>query len=190
MENKDVNQVSSPEVSEDFNTQNQNQENVVVPPINETPKGSQTPPENLYAALAEERRLRKEAEDKLTNLTTTPQADETYSDEGRVLSDKIRVLEDKIELQELQTKFPELKTLSNEFTEFRREYPRHKGENVAKLFLSEKGILEPIRKGLEQPTGGQRVAPSPEMTVDDVSTLRKTNYRKYTDMVKKGLIKV
>ena len=190
MEN-DVNQVSSPEASEGSKTQTQTTENVVAPPAVETQaKGSQTPPENLYAALAEERRLRKEAEDKLSNLTATPQTDETYSDEGRVLSDKIKSLEDKIELQELQTKFPELKTLTSEFNEFRKEYPRHKGENVAKLFLSEKGILEPIRKGLEKPTGGTRTTPSPEMTADDVKRLRETDFRKYTDLLKKGLIKV
>ena len=190
MENKDVKQESSPVVSEDLTTQTQTTEEVVAPPKVETPKGSQTPPENLYAALAEERRLRKEAEDKLTNLTATPEADETYSDEGRVLSNKIKSLEDKIELQELQAKFPELKTLSSEFNEFRKEYPRHKGENVAKLFLTEKGILEPVRKGLEKPTGGTRTTPSPEMTADDVKRLRETDFRKYTDLLKKGLIKV
>ena len=190
MENKDVTQDSSPVVSEDSNTQTQPIVEQVAPLASETPaKGSQTPPEHLYAALTEERRLRKEAEDKLNNLTATPQADET-SDEGKLLQKQIDALTDKLELKELHDKFPELKGLSTEFDEFRKDYPRHKGENIAKIFLSEKGLLEAPRKGLEKPTGGTRVAPSPEMTAKDVETLRKTDYRKYTELIKKGLINI
>ena len=189
MENKDVNQESSPEVSEDLNTQTQTTEEVVAPPKVETPKGSQTPPENLYAALAEERRLRKEAEDKINSLTA-PQTDEIYSDEGKMLKQQLDAITDRLELSDLQNKYPELKGLSSEFNEFRKEYPRHKGENVAKLFLAEKGLITPPRVGLEKPTGGLKVPVSPELTPDQIKDLREKDYRKYTDMVRKGLIKI
>jgi len=192
MENpsNDVNGSSSPVNSEVAQTQ---EEVVATPEVvvaNPTPPGAKTPPENLYAALAEERRLRKEAEDKLNNLTTSTSTDEIYSDEGKVLKQEIDTLKDKLELQELQEKYPQLKGLSAEFNEFRQDYPRHKGENVAKLFLSEKGLLESARVGLENPTGGTRTPVNPEMTLQDIENLRKTNYKKYLDMVKKGLIKI
>ena len=194
----DVSGTSSPTVSEDLKPQEQLPEAPVVATESATlPKGSQTPSENLYAALAEERRLRKEAEDKLTNFNTTTPADEVYSDEGKLLSDKISSLELKLEkleedkvIVQVQSKFPMLKEHSVEFDEFRREYPRHKMENVAKLFLTEKGLLEVPRKGLENPTGGQRGPSEPQMTRDDVKHLRETNFKLYKEKLMKGLIKV
>lgn len=201
MENpsNDVNGNSSPVASEGVIPQTQ----LPVAPVVSTvpsatpPVGSQTPPENLYAALAEERRLRKEAEDKLNNINTTTPSDEVYSDEGRLLNDKISSLEAKLEQLEVEkviaqvhSKFPVLKELSAEFDEFRKEYPRHKMENVAKLFLTEKGLLEAPRKGLESPTGGQRGPSEPQMTKEDVKHLRETNFKLYKEKLNKGLIKV
>ena len=145
--NIDVNGVSSSVASEGSNTQTQ----LPVAPVVTTSAeathvpGSQTPSENLLAALKEERAKRKELEDKLNNLNTTTPSDEVYSDEGRLLNDKISSMALQLEqLQEekliaqVQSQFPMLKELSNEFDEFRKEYPRHKMENVAKLFLTEK----------------------------------------------------
>lgn len=155
-----------------------------------TQPGDKTESALLLESLQEERRKRKELEDKLNNLTTTIPSDEVYSDEGKVLQSKIESLEEKLELQELKERFPQLKEMSSEFQEFRKDFPRHKGENVAKLFLSEKGLLEPARKGLEKPTGGPHVPLSQGMTQEDVKRLRETDYRKYKDMLSKGLIKV
>ena len=186
-----VNQVTPPEVSEDLNTQTQAEgELVATPPVEPHVPGSQTPSENLLAALKEERAKVKELEDKINNLTAAPLPEDSYSEEGRMLSERIKSLEDQIELSSLQSKFPQLKELSPEFQDFRKEYPRHKGENVAKLFLAEKGFMESPRKGLENPTGGPRTPQSPDMTAPDIERLRKTDFRKYSDMVKKGLIKI
>ena len=195
MENNDVLPGSSPAASESVTTQ----VGLPVVPVVTTDKptpGSQTPPENLLAALKEEREKRRIAEDKallledkLNNPTTTPSND-GYSDEGRLLNDKIKSLEDKIETTELQGKYPQLKELSDEFNEFKQDYPRNKMENVAKLFLQEKGLLEPQRKGLEKPTGGTKAPMISEMSHDDIKNLRETNYKKYKDMLVKGLIKI
>lgn len=199
MENtNDVNGVSSPVASEGLNTQTQLPVVPVVTTNTEaTQPGSKTPETNLLAALQEERRKRKEAEDKLNNLNTTIPSDEVYSDEGKLLSNKIDSLEAKLELLEeekviaqVRSTFPLLKEHSAEFDEFRKEYPRHKMENVAKLFLTEKGLLEVPRKGLESPTGGQRSPAEPQMTHDEVKNLRETNYKAYKDKLQKGLIKV
>lgn len=201
MENTpDVSGNSSPAVSEDLKPQPQLPEvSVVTPQAPVTPpKGSQTPSENLYAALAEERRLRKEAEDKLLTFNTTTPSEEVYSDEGKVLLDRIAALEardkareEQLELERVFTQFPLLKEKANEFKEYRdAEHPRAKIESVAKLFLAEQGLLEPTRKGLEKPTGGTRTPMTSEMTSEDVKVLRETNFKKYSDMLRKGLIKV
>ena len=190
----DVHGNSSPVASEGSNTQEGLPAAPVVTSGNPTP-GSQTPESNLLAALKEERAKRKELEDKLNNLTTTAPSDEVYSDEGKLLNDKISSLEAKLEsleyektLAQVHSKFPALKELSEEFSEFQKDYPRHKLENVAKLFLSEKGLLEVTRKGLEKPTGGPRVPVNSEMTQEEIENLRKNNYGKYRELLKKGII--
>ena len=201
MENiQDVNGSSSPVASESVIPQTQQSVAPVVttePPVTQ-PKGSQTPSENLYAALAEERRLRKEAEDKLTNINTTIPSDEAYSDEGRVLKTQISTLEEKISrieeeknLEKLYNQYPLLREKSAEFSEFRMtEHPRAKIESVAKLYLVENGLLEPKRVGLEKPTGGTKTPPTSGMAVEDIKRLRETNFKKYQDMILKGQIKI
>jgi len=169
----------------------------ITPPVT-PPKGSQTPSENLYAALAEERRLRKEAEDKLLTFNTSVPTDEVYSDEGKALDARIvalearnRAVEDERDLERLYNQYPLLKEKANEFNEYRSaEHPRAKIESVAKLFLVENGLLEPKRKGLESPTGGPRTPLTSGMTAEDVKTLRETNFRKYQELLLKGQIKV
>ena len=194
----DVHGSSSPVASEGANPQTQLPEVPVVTPAPVTPPvGSQTPPENLYAALAEERRLRKEAEDKLTNLTTTAIPEDVYSDEGKLLRGQITSLEAKVasieeekNLERLFNQYPLLREKSAEFIEYRQtEHPRAKLESVAKLFLAENGLLEPTRQGLEKPTGGPRVPQPSGMSNEDIENLRKNDYRRYKEMVQKDQIK-
>jgi hypothetical protein len=99
-------------------------------------------------------------------------------------------LEDEKALDKVYAQFPALKEVAAEFEAYKADYPRHKLENVAKLFLQEKGLLDTPRIGLEQPTGGTRVAPTSGMTADDVKNLRENNWAKYQDMVSKGLINI
>ena len=196
----DVNGGSSPVASEGLNTQSQLPVAPVVSTVTDaTPvPGSKTPESNLLAALHEERRKNKELEDKLTNLNTTTPAEEVYSDEGKVLLDRIAALEardkareEQVELERILNQFPLLKEKADEFKAYREsEHPRAKLESVAKLFLADNGLLEPARKGLEKPTGGQRSPGEPQMTHDEVKHLRETNYKSYVDKVRKGLIKV
>lgn len=166
-----------------------------VPPA--TQPGDKTESALLLESLKEERAKRRELEDKLNNLNTTNLSDEVYSDEGKLLNDKISSLEAKLEqleedkiIVQVHSKFPVLKEHSVEFDEFRKDYPRHKMENVAKLFLTEKGLLESPRKGLENPTGGQRGPAEPQMTKEEVKNLRETNFKLYKEKLNKGLIRV
>ena len=138
-----------------------------------------------------------EVKDLESRLTTEVPSDEVFSDEGKALKGQITSLESELAsikdgqvLQGLYAQYPVLKDKSADFDEFRQDYPRTKLENVAKLYLSENGLLEPKRVGLEKTTGGPRTPVSSEMTTEEIKKLRETDSRKYRDMLQKGLIKV
>ena len=183
MEN-DVLPESSPVISEDVTTQK--------------PKGSKTPEANLYAALEEERRLRKEAEAKAKEAEDKLTTSDVFSDEGKVLEKKIQTLQHTLdgvlqdrETDDLKAQYPAIKDKWDEFDKFRADFPRHKLENVAKIFLAENGMLEEVpRKGLERPVAGPKTPLSTGMSVEDVTQLRTTNYRKYLEMLKEGKIDI
>lgn len=174
-------------------------EEVTATPPAPQPKGTQTPPENLYAALAEERRLRKEAEDKLINYSPAPvTVDEVFSDEGRLLQDKISKLEQKLnsveeekKLEGVYSQYPVLKEQGSEFETFKSQYPNYKVEDVAKLFILEKGLGDTKpRKGLVKSSGGGQTAPVDGYTAEQVADLRKNNHRKYMDLLTSGKIRL
>jgi hypothetical protein len=183
------------------------------PPLNGNPAGEQTPQNTVPTVDPEKEQLnqkiieleaqkehwRTKYERDITSVPVTPEpsnADGIISDEGQAilkqhiapLQQTIQSLEDRLALKDLQAAHPQLKELSSEFEDFRKEYPRTKLENVAKLFLSEKGFLEPKRPGLEQSTGGPRVAPKVGMTLEEFDKLRDTNFRLYQEMVQKGQV--
>ena len=196
----DVLQDSSPVASESAITQPLNtvaQEVAIVEPTTLVP-GSKTPESNLLAALHEERRLRKELEDKLLQAETSilPDTDDVYSDEGKVLKteisqlrDVVTRLEDEKQVERTIAQFPALKDFTGEFDSFRKEYPRHKLENVAKLFLTEKGIIGETRIGLEKQTGGSKEPQKSGYTNDEIADLRKNNFKKYQQMLSEGKLR-
>lgn len=87
---------------------------------------------------------------------------------------------------------PMLKEMWSDLESFRAD-PENKGMNLrtaAKAFLVEKGLLDPQRKGLERSTGGGNVPVKTGMNAEDVKKLRETNFKKYSEMVRKGQIEV
>lgn len=183
------------------------EQNDVVAPVTPEPvvvveKGAKTPEPNLYAALEEERRLRKEselrakeAEAALAHKEVAVQAEDIYSDEGKVLKNQIGQLESKLdsiqrerELDGIYAAYPVLKDKASEFEEFQKDYPRHKLVNTAKIFLAERDLLgqSQPRMGLERPTAGPKDTQPSGMSVEDVSNLRSTNYRKYLELLQTG----
>lgn len=161
--------------------------------------GSQTDPVLLLKSLQEERAKRQALEDELETLKASPVPSDVFSDEGKALQKLIAESNEKIESlthendkKDVLISHPILKEKWEEFETFRAD-PENKGMNLrtaAKAFLSENGLLDPRRPGLEKTTGGARIPVSDKMSVDDIKTLRETNWPKYLDMVKKGLIKV
>lgn len=92
--------------------------------------------------------------------------------------------------------FSELKDREEEFKEFCYKYPKSMDiETLAKSFLYKKPEEEPKkpleeRKGLEAPSGGSpEIAPSSEMSLEDVERLRTTQPKKYIELIKSGRIK-
>ena len=174
---------------------------VVIEETTKSVPGEKTDPALLLQSLQEEREKRRLAEERNRQLEeelkpSTPSEDEVFSDEGRAivqkyvepLGKKIDSLTDELALKDLQIQYPALKDLLGEFNEYRKDYPRHKLDNVAKLFLNEKGLIEPTRKGLERQTGGVRTPLTSGMNAEDVKKLRETNYKKYQEMVRNGQI--
>jgi hypothetical protein len=87
-------------------------------------------------------------------------------------------------------KYPSLKDIRPEFDEYRKKYPLVELESIARLFLSENGMLNQKRKGLERPTGGDKTPVVSGMTSQEAESLRKNSGKKYRDMLKKGQIKI
>ncbi len=174
------------------------------PSEGDIPAGSKTDSTLLLKSLQEEREKRREIEEskKLLEeeLLTIKQSDEIFSDEGKVLKKEVDSLRETVaslgednKLQAIFLKYPLLKEKVDEFNEYRKQYSGVALENVAKLYLSEIGLLEttPKRKGLEKSTGGDRTPiSSGKMTSEEVKKLRETNYRKYQEMLKKDQIKI
>jgi len=198
-ENTVVNQepVTEAPVSEDVKTQEPEVETTeeVTPKVQ---AGDKTDPNLLLKSLQDEREKRRLLEEELEQLKSSALSeDEVFSDEGKALKKQITTLTEKINsieeeknLQMVYAQYPVLKEKSEEFNTFRADYPRTKLDNVAKLYLAENGLLEPTRKGLEKTTGGTRIPPTSGMTAEDVKTLRETNFKKYQEMLSKGLIKI
>ena len=168
--------------------------------------GSKTEPTELLQSLRDEREKRRLAEEKaklaeeeLNNIkSSVPSEQDAWSDEGKILQNKITSLEQQVteqkeerDLERLYNQYPLLREKADAFKEYRKaEHPRAKIESVAKLYLSEEGLLEPKRKGLENPTGGSRTPMNPGMTSEEVKHLRETDPRKYREMIKKDLLKI
>lgn len=177
------------------------------PEVSATPvPGSKTDSELLLKSLQEEREARRleqeknrQLEEELDKFKSSALPEGEFSDEGREIIGKyveplqlaVQSLQDQLAMKDVLAAYPQLKDLSSEFETYRKDYPKHKLENVAKLFLTEKGLLETSqRKGLESPTSGPKTPTTGKMTAEEVKQLRETNYPKYKEMVKKGLIEL
>lgn len=174
-------------------------------PVTQQPKGSHTPDNQLYAALKDERERRKTLEARLEALESNSQSsvssytsDDVYSDEGKIILQQIEPLkktidslQEQLEIKDLMVKYPSLQGKLEEFQAYRQEYPRHKLENVAKLFLSENGLLEsaPARQGLESPSGGPKPKESSgTISAEEVDRIMKNQPKLFIKMLREGTL--
>lgn len=132
----------------------------------------------------------KELRESLALLDTAP----SIMDEEKVrtIEGELAEVKSKLARTEVIEQYPVLKETWSDFESFRNSED-NKGMSIktaAKAFLTEKGLLDPVRKGLEKPTGGDRAPISSGMTSDEAKKLRETDYKKYMDLLKKGLINV
>lgn len=144
-----------------------------------------------FERLKAEEAKRKELEGRLADLEGNPVLSGNDDEIGKLRGD-IAALKQNVARGEVLEAYPQLKEVWSDFESF-RSADDNKGMNLktaAKSFMVEKGLLDPTRKGLEKPSGGTRQADPAVMTAEDVKTLRETNYKKYSDMVMKGQIKL
>lgn len=182
----------------------------VVPEPQNTPEGAGTPvtPETVSLTKEELDDLTHRAEVSSQNFERLKKAEEEAEklrlqleanavpldpDTERVgkLETTVEDLKSKLLKSEVLESYPILKDKWSDLEEF-RSIPDNKGLNLrtaAKAFLVEKGLLEPQRPGLERQTGGPRAPVASGMSAEDVMQLRTTNYKKYSDMIRKGQIK-
>jgi hypothetical protein len=168
--------------------------------------GSQTDPAKLLISLQEEREKRRIAEEsvtalseELTLLENSLANPDVTTEEGRALKRQIDESRTQIEnltkdltKKDIFIEHPILKEKATEFETFLAD-PENKGmslKTAAKAFLVENGLLDAKRPGLERPTGGDRQPPSTKMSAEDVKVLRETNFKKYQELLQKGLIEV
>jgi len=140
--------------------------------------------ERAKKAETENKTLREELQG---NESSSENEDEEVSGLKTRLSD----VESELGQSKLVKKYPQLEESWDDFDKY-REDPENKGmklETAAKAFLVDKGLLETKRKGLEKVTGGNKAPQTSGMSVEDVENLRKTDGKKYREMVKKGQIK-
>lgn len=165
--------------------------------------GSKTDPALLLKSLQEEREKRVDLESQIDDLkqqlSDASNSPDIFSDEGKALSGKIKTLEGELSSvkgdlarKDILIEYPIIKEKSEDFEKFITD-PENKGmslKTAAKAFLIENGLLDIPRKGLERPTGGPRTPTSQKLSTEDIKHLRETNFKKYQEMLEKGLIEV
>lgn len=134
----------------------------------------------------------KKLEEELETLKSQPLDINSPTPDPRIgqLETTVNELKSTLQERDLKERHPVLKDVWPDFEKFRQD-PENKGMNLntaAKAFLTEKGLLEGKRPGLEKPTGGTPASIKTGMTSEEAEKLRKTDYRKYTSMLEKGLI--
>lgn len=141
----------------------------------------------------------KKAEEKVDELTSEitrlqEQVPSEFRDERvGALQSQLAEIQQERSVAKVQEKYPQLKEVWSDFETFRAD-EENKGMNLvtaAKAFLAEKGLMDSSKRpGLERPTGGDRTPIASGMTPEQVKSLRETDYRKYSEMVRKGQIKL
>ena len=160
--------------------------------------GSKTDSVLLLKSLQEEREFRKQMLKRIQLLEDSSSSEEVQ-EELKNLKQQIEESNSRIDnltqekvKNDLLVAYPVLKEKWEDFEKFRAD-PENKGMNMrtaARAFLTENGLLDTPRRGLEKPTGGSRAAPSTKMTPEEIKDLRENNYPKYREMLEKGQIEV
>jgi len=151
--------------------------------------GEKTDPALLLKSLQETRAKLKEKDELIAHLQTKTDSPEVLS---RVEKLERELAEERAKetLSALQSTYPALKDKSSEFNEYLSQNPGVSMVIAAKAFLVDHQLLEtPTRKGLEKSTGGPRAPVKQGLSVEEIEDLRVNNYRKYSDMIRKGEIK-
>lgn len=147
-----------------------------------------------FERLEKEREKTAELEREIAALKENPVPSNMDADRLGSLESDLREMKAKETRREVNEAFPQLKDVKEEFETYLQN-PENKGMHIktaAKAFLTEKGLLDggAPRKGLERGTGGDHQPIPQGMSVEDAEKLRKTDYKRYRELIKKGQLKV
>lgn len=113
------------------------------------------------------------------------------NDALRKTQDEVRELKRSIDVRDVKTTYPQLAEFGAEFDEYLEDNKDIAVVKAAKLFLFDRGLSTSAsteRKGLEQPTGGDKT-PQPEgISRDEVERLRQNQPRLYEAKIRSGEI--
>ena len=189
--NEDVNPLKedgTPKSPEEIEQEKQTRGNSSAP-------GSKTDPALLLESLKEERAKRKELEDRIALLESSAAPDnsaelETLRSELKERDEKIDELTKGSDKKDLLITYPILSDKWDDFETFVND-PDNAGMSIktaARVFLTENGLLDQQRKGLEDTRGGDRTPTPTKMTTEEIADLRKNNFKRYQELLSKGLI--
>lgn len=135
----------------------------------------------------EEYKTRLAALDDKNPLQTPVPSNELESVRGELATVKTELSQAKLFRQ-----YPVLEQAWPDFTEWhaKDENKAMPLESAAKVFMAEKGLLEPRRPGLQPNTGGQPQAPKQGMSAEEVKALREGDGRKYREALMAGKIQI
>lgn len=135
----------------------------------------------------------KNAETKLKELT------DGNADLETVPSEKLQEVQ--TQLNQVQTQLAETTLrganplLNQAWPDFQVWYAKDENkvmplEAASKVFMAEKGLLEPNRPGLERNTGGPATPPKQGMTAEEAKALREGDGRKYRESLLAGKVQI
>lgn len=175
---------------------------------------TQKPPKGFvpYDALHSEREKRKLAEEELEKLKTSSPSEEEPADtnweyldddekkrrkEENGIKKDVAQLKEKMawedDFKRILKTYPQLTEDEEDFKEFAYKYPKSVDlEIIAKAYLFDKKPAEPEkeeRKGLEKPTGGEGKVPETELSLGDITRMRKESPKEYAQAIREGRIK-
>lgn len=109
------------------------------------------------------------------------------------LEHTVQGLSETLALAEVLKTFPVIVGKEADFEAYRKD-PANAGMSLAtaaKAFVTDKGLIETRRPGLEAPTGGGHAPiPSGKLTPEQAAAFRTNNYKAYREALKRGDIQI
>lgn len=136
----------------------------------------------------------KSAETRVKELEGAGNADLEIvpSQELQEVKGQLSEVQSELAVARITKQYPVLEAAMPDFKEWhaKEENQAMPFEAAAKVFMAEKGLLEPVRQGLEKNTGGLPAQPKQGMTAEEAKALREGDGRKYRESLLAGKVQI